>query len=219
MNKLAEPDSGKRLLLKDRAYQMIKRDILTGKLPAGMFLSERLLANHLNIGKAPIRDAIGRLRQENYLDVAPQQGIVVKGLTVKTMTDTFELRSILEPQIASKLAGQLPSSSKYALESNLAMQRECAEVKDIQGFIDLDVNFHLILAKAYGNQELLQIIDQICEKTYRSIYSAPRGMAEKLTFALADHEAIYQHLIQGEAKAAEERMASHINGTRSLLLP
>src|SRR6185437_11004753 len=71
--RLAEAAPG-RGLLKERAYEEIRRLIVSGRLAAGTFLTERQLAAQLGMSKTPVRSALERLETEGFVRISPQQG-------------------------------------------------------------------------------------------------------------------------------------------------
>ncbi len=205
-----------RKFLKDQAYDQIKRDILVGRLTSGMLLSERSIAEQLHLGKAPVRDAINRLRQENYLTVVPQQGIMVKQLTTKDIADTLEARLMIEPQVAGRLAGNLSNNLRQSLEANLSHQHKCVESGDSLEFVKWDVEFHLGLLRAHGNSDLISMMERSCERTFQAIYRAFNGLVGRLDSAHKAHKGILASIIRGDAELASKRMIKHIEDTRSL---
>jgi DNA-binding GntR family transcriptional regulator len=207
-----------RTFLKDQAYEQIKREILTGHLASGVLLSERSLSERLNLGKAPIRDAINRLKQENFLSVVPQFGVMVKPVTAKDVADTFEARVIIEPQVARRLAGNLNSSHLSILEANLEQQKACISRGNAIEFVSWDVDFHMQLVHAHGNVDLVRMMERICERTFQAIASAFDGSVTALEPAYKAHKSIFAAIVRGDAQAAEERMSKHITSTRDLKL-
>ncbi len=205
-----------RKFLKDQAYDQIKRNILAGRLTSGMLLSERSIAEQLHMGKAPVRDAINRLRQESYLTVVPQQGIMVKQLTANDIADTLEARLMIEPQVAGRLAGNLSSSLRKSLEANLVRQEKCVANSDSMEFVKWDVEFHLGLVRAHGNSDLVSMMERSCERTFQAIYRAFNGMVGRLDSAHKAHKGILTSIVRGDAELASKRMIKHIEDTRSL---
>ena len=93
----AEPDpASARGLLKERAYDEIKRMVLTGELNPGTFLAERQLAARLGMSKTPVRSALERLESEGFIRISPQQGAIIRDLSLDEITDQYEIRTALE---------------------------------------------------------------------------------------------------------------------------
>src|SRR6266567_4439531 len=95
-----------RSFLKDRAYELIKQRLLNNDYPPGSFLSERQLAENLGMSKTPIKGALERLESEGFITVSPQQGIVVRELSVHEIADQYEIRGVLESYTLRSLAGK-----------------------------------------------------------------------------------------------------------------
>src|SRR5215510_8543834 len=97
--------NGNRRLLKERAYRHIKQRILNGSFAPAEFLSERQLAGQLAMSKTPVRAALERLESEGLITTSPQQGIIVRDLSVEQIADLYEMRLALETYVARTLAG------------------------------------------------------------------------------------------------------------------
>lgn len=52
----------------EQAYHIIRSDILTGKLAEGERLTETRLSEDLGLSRTPIREAIGRLTLEGFIE-------------------------------------------------------------------------------------------------------------------------------------------------------
>src|SRR5262245_22898698 len=115
-------------LLKERAYDEIKRRIMTGDCTPGTFLSERQMALQLGMSKTPVRAALERLEQEGFVTISPQQGIIVRDLSIHEIADQYEIRAALETFVARSLAGRLTPAQVERLRDNLrAQQSNCRE--------------------------------------------------------------------------------------------
>ena len=82
-----------RNLLKDRAYTELKARILRGDCEPGTFLSERQIVGWLRMSKTPIRAALEKLETEGLVRVSPQQGILVREMSIHDIADQFEIRA------------------------------------------------------------------------------------------------------------------------------
>ena len=57
--------------LTDKAYQALRREVLTCALQPGSDISEALLADRLEMSKTPVREALARLRAEGFVKAFP----------------------------------------------------------------------------------------------------------------------------------------------------
>ena len=134
-----------------RAYEEIKRLIVSGEFPPDTFLSERQLAARLGMSKTPVHIALKRIETEGFVVISPQQGIVVRGLAPADILDQYELREAIESFVVRKLAGTLDAPRVALLRQSLSEQEAALRGGDFARCLELDAAFHLLLASLLGN--------------------------------------------------------------------
>src|SRR5262249_13702474 len=154
---------------KEQAYVELKRRILRGDFVPGSFLSERQIAGQLAMSKTPIRAAVERLETEGFLAISPQQGVVVRELSIHEIADHFEIRLALEPFVLRHLAGTLTPAQVDLLEENLTAQHASFQRRAIESILELDAGFHILLCRFHGNREILRVMEQQRERIHRII--------------------------------------------------
>ncbi|HEU5118608.1 MAG TPA: GntR family transcriptional regulator [Isosphaeraceae bacterium] len=206
--------------LKQRAYEEIKQRILSGRLAPGGLLSERQLAAELKMSKTPVHAALERLEVDGLVTVAAQQGVVVREATPGDVTDFFEFRQAMEPFVVGRIAGRLSADQKTSLDRNLSANRQAVLAADMEANVQFDAEFHLLLCEFLGNREILRVMRQVQEKVHRVIYQISTRSPSRMDVSLAEHEAIAQAILSGDACSASERMVEHLrNGLRLLYQP
>jgi len=80
----------------EKAYQQIKKKIITTKLLPGSVINEADLMEELNLGRTPIREAIKQLQMENLVSITPRKGMYVTDIAVTDLLQIFEVRVELE---------------------------------------------------------------------------------------------------------------------------
>jgi DNA-binding GntR family transcriptional regulator len=156
-----------RSLLKDQAYERIKERLLNGDYPPGSFLSERQLADALGMSKTPVKGALERLESEGFIAVSPQQGIVVRELSIREIADLYEIRAALESYTLRSLAGKLTPDQLNRIRDNLAAQARLRGTGDVTHAMELDAAFHVQFVEFLSNGEILRVIVQLREKMQR----------------------------------------------------
>jgi len=212
--------SGERVLMKERAYEHIKQLILDGTCPPGTFLSERELCATLQMSKTPIRAALERLAEQDFVTIAPQRGVIVKDFAPRDIADHFDLRIALEMFIARELVGALSDEQKQDLEANLSRQREQVTGKiDIEGWQRSDAEFHLMLAHFLGNAQIEWVMARQRDKLSRVVEQIALRDAAVPPLSHAEHAGIYEALRDGDRELAMHRVEQHLtNGKRFLLM-
>lgn len=88
----------------DRAEQAIRAGILSGAYAPGARLRERELSDALGISRIPVREALTRLSGEGLVVNAPRRGASVRALSLRDVTELFDLRLSLEVFAARRAA-------------------------------------------------------------------------------------------------------------------
>jgi len=207
-------------LLKDLAYDSIKQRIQDSTFAPGHFLSERQLSSLLQMSKTPVKAALERLEAEGFIAVSPQQGIVVRDLSVHEIADQFELRLAVESFVLRRIAGKLSDDQAARLADNLRWQRQAARQADVAASVRLDTEFHTLFCEFYGNREFLRVMLQLREKMHRVVTRVLSHIPDRLTSSFREHKALADAVLAGEPDQAATTLEEHLNfGKQQLLAP
>ena len=196
----------------EKAYQMIRDSIASGRFPAGMPLREAMLAELVQASRTPVREAIRRLHAEGYVDVRPSAGAVVSAWNAKRVADLAGIRAVLEGHAAFLAATRANSEQIHALHlaceemEALLKDREAAKPED---FTAANNKFHHSLLEASDNEQLVMTAGSLMElalitETFR------RFSPERLIRSCSDHQRIVEAIRSQDPLWAEATMRSHI---------
>src|SRR5262249_13562334 len=211
------PQAG-RGLLKDRAYDEIKRYILSTDFAPGTFLAERQLAAQLGMSKTPVKAALERLELEGFISVSPQQGIVVRDLSAREIADQYEIRAALETYTLRAVAGNLTSDQVAAVRANLAAQRRLRGSAKVEEMAALDSAFHGLFAQFLDNQEVLRVLNQLRDKMLRIITKVFRLNPRRIDTSYEEHLALAEAAIAGDGELAARLMEVHLARGKQMIL-
>lgn len=189
-------------------YKQIKRDILNLKIKDGDFLTLAELSYEYNVSKTPVRDALGALEIQGYLKSLPRKGYLVKPVTQRNITESFQMRSILE-KAAVNLAVKIASDSELEEILNLAMKfPEELESNEASGFNKLNGMFHMLIVRATHNSLLIEMFEGIMDNLSRILRIDCKYV--QFTNEKADHINIAKALVERDAKKADELVEKHM---------
>jgi DNA-binding GntR family transcriptional regulator len=209
-----------RSLLKERAYERIKDRLLNNHYPPGSFLSERQLAEHLGMSKTPVKAALERLEAEGFISVSPQQGIVVRELSIHEIADLYEIRAALESYTLRAVAGRLKPEQASRVRANLQAYARLRGSGDVARGVELDAAFHTQFVEFLGNGEILRVIVQLREKMQRVVTQVFRLCPARIDTSYDEHAAIAAAVIDGNGSRAAEMIVRHLElGKRLILSP
>ena len=83
------------------------------------------------MSKTPVKAALERLEVEGFITVSPQQGIVVRELSVHEIADLYEIRAALESYTLRAIAGRLTAEQVRRLRANLKAQEAIRGTGDV----------------------------------------------------------------------------------------
>jgi DNA-binding GntR family transcriptional regulator len=209
-----------RAFLKDAAYEKIKHRLLNDDYPPGSFLSERQLAENLGMSKTPVKAALERLEAEGYIAVSPQQGIVVRELSVQEIADQYEIRAALESYTLRTVAGRLTPVQVAQVRANLRAQAKLRGTGDVAAGVEADAAFHTQFVEFLGNREILRVVVQLREKMQRVVTQVFRLSPGRIEASYDEHAAIAAAVIDGKGAQAAELVVRHLElGKRLILSP
>jgi DNA-binding GntR family transcriptional regulator len=164
-------DDAGSLPLNERAYELMRLDILTFRLKPGEKTSERLLAERYGLGMAPIRAALPRLMQEGFVEKTTERGTFIAPLTLRGVRETYQMRYLLEPAAAELAAVRGMDSArldrlKKVCESEWTPHDDGATIHILLANRD----FNLAIAESSGNALLASTIRHLQNLSLRILF-------------------------------------------------
>ena len=199
----------KTISLADQVFEHIETDILSGKYQKGENLTESKLSQELGVSRTPIREALRRLEQEHLIEEAPK-GMVVVGIGEKDLADIFEIRAALEGKAAALAAKNYTDEQMNIIREALEFQEFYLGKQDPDRIKSMDSRFHETIYKMSGSTIFYDVLMPLHKKIlkYRkaSVTDSSRAAA-----SVAEHRAIYEALLAGDAKLAEKLTCEHLS--------
>ena len=207
--------------LSDRVYETLCHAIVEGDLPPGSKISEPDLAKRLQVSRASLREAIGRLEACNLVTRKPNVGARVVELTSDQLLEIYHVREALEG-MAARLAAQHMSEAEIDALKRLVEEhrQQVAQEADanhshFQHVGDLD--FHLLIVQGSHNSRLINLFHNHLYQLLR-MYRHRSGLNSQRTQpALTEHRYIVDVIAAGDAEMAELMMRRHVRASRENL--
>lgn len=203
--------------LREKIYNKLIAEIVTGQLNPGERLSEASLAKRFGVSRTPIREALLQLEKRGYVVHQKNVGTIVRKISPEGVREIFEVVAALEG-MAVELFGKLPPSEKDMSEL-LALQNRLssdAREKDFANYYEGNLKFHDFFAEKSGNRTLLDLIRNHRANIYR-IVAHGSTLPTHIEEYLSVHEDIIATLQAGEAEKAGMMMKAHVMMAGNLL--
>lgn len=197
-------------------YQLIKKRLIEGFYSPGERLVEVRLAEEFEVSRAPVREAMRMLVQDELL-IQNGNRLYVFEPTLQDMVDIYQCRKRLE-SLAARLAAlnindvQLESLCNIIEETNEAWNRE-----DMTQVVQLNTCFHETVLNASGNGQLISLTNMIRDKVTYLRNCSFKGNVRGVSF-LREHERIVAALRGRNGEKAEIEMNGHIENDLQALI-
>lgn len=195
---------------KDYVIAHIFDGILDGKYRPGDQLNESVLAEKLEISRAPIREALRDLLGKGLVEYRPRVGHFIAVVSPQEVIDTYVAQGVLEGFAAVQAMPQLTTGDFAELEKMVAKMEELCRKGRIKSLIKLGNQFHEKLYNKCRNVQIVTFAEQLGLKSDLLFYEyigtlyTPEEIRER-------HQDIVDCLKRGNATALEELIRQHYN--------
>ncbi|MEL7419257.1 MAG: GntR family transcriptional regulator, partial [Cyanobacteria bacterium J06555_3] len=203
---------------RQQVYEALKRIILKGDLASGERIVETKLAKQLEVSRTPIREAIGQLKKEQLIVSKPNGGFVVATLSVQDAAQLYDCRVALEQlsvEGACKniVAKQLKQLEKYVLLAEKLAKSQSSR-PDILKLLEVDYQFHHLIAESSGNQWLLTLLEQVFDKMALLRVQTTKHNPQVLEIRL-EHREVYEAIALRNSDLARATVKLHLMSAKA----
>lgn len=150
--------------LTDQVYSILRDRVLAGKMPPGEFIREHEVSERLQVSRTPVREALGRLASEGFLERLPHRGFRVPEESVAGLVEFYPIICALEALAAEESFAALDAAGIAELRATNSKYREAFEAEDIAAGISLNHRFHHQLSAGSSNRRLRGMLDELRSK-------------------------------------------------------
>lgn len=182
--------------LAEQVYGAVRARIVSGELGPGTFVREKDL-EAMGVSRTPIRDALGRLASEGFLERLPHRGFRVPEEPLRQLLDLYPIVASLEV-----LAGRL-ALPRFTPDDVAELKRANAELAlasaggDAGARSAWNTRFHEVLSRRSGNARLAGLLDDLRQQ----LAALERWAYEQGDLAdrsVAEHAALIEAIERGD---------------------
>ncbi len=196
--------------LRGRVFHKLREDILNGRYKENEELKEVAIGEELGVSRTPVREAFRQLELEGLIQIVPNKGAYVTGITAKDVKDIYMIRSSLEGMCARLATEHITPEQLAEMEENVYLASFHVSKGHMEQMAELDNRFHQILYEACDSkmlQHLLQDFHQYVIRIRKKTLSArERGGASN-----EEHRSIMEAIKAGKPQEAERLATCHVN--------
>jgi len=204
--------------LSDVAYRRIRQMIVECELAPGAAVSQSQLLSATRLGMAAVRTALARLQQEGLVRPLPRRGYLVSPVTPQDINELLDLRLLLEPASIRLAAPRLTAAEIAELRRLSEVGYNSRSRESERRFLRANRDFHLIIARASGNERLAQVLEQVFNEATRMLYLTMDASQNHSQTWRDGHQAICDALERGDGEAAARIAEAEVTDGRSAIL-
>jgi DNA-binding GntR family transcriptional regulator len=197
-------------------YYRLREAIVRGELAPNQRLIEAEMSTTFQLPRAAVRTALVRLEHEGLVERERHRGARVRLVSEEEAVEILQCRAALEGVAARRAAQKITPVGAEELRAVLERQRAALEAQDLLNASDVNALLHAKIVELSGHataQRLIRSLNsQMVRFQFRTILIPGRP-----TQSHAEHTAIVDAVIAGDADKAERAMRKHLDNVAHAL--
>ncbi len=193
------------------AYELIREDIISGRLKANDRLVVAELTERHNSPANAVREALQLLRSQGFVLMVHNKSARVRPIDQDFVRDIYEIGVLIEPAMVRWFVSMATAEDIARLES-MQEEIEANNFRDPILHSELDTQFHTLMYERHYNH--------LAAELWWKHREVLRAVARRYPFTLArqvqvmrDHRELIQLIKDGEAEKAAALIAQHVEGS------
>ena len=128
--------------VREKTYDYLKSNILSGRFAPGERLAEEHLAEELGVSRTPVREALHKLEQEGLIEPLESRGFRVPHDSPEEIEDLFDIRTVLEGYTLKIICERITDEQIEKLEEMIDKAEDALRRKRIDEVFQWNTQFH-----------------------------------------------------------------------------
>ncbi len=195
--------------LRGRVFHKIREDILNGRYKVKEELREVAIGEEMGVSRTPVREAFRQLELEGLIQIVPNKGAYVTGITAKDVKDIYMMRSLLEGLCARWATENITKEQMEEMEENIFLSEFHAAKGHTEQMAELDNRFHEIMYEACNSKMLEHALKDYHQYVLR-VRRKTLSSQKRSTASNEEHRRIMEAIKAGDADLAETLANKHM---------
>lgn len=145
--------------IREIAYDILKKAIVTGEIPAGERIVETDYADKLHISRTPLREALRKLERDGLVEYVMRRGVIVRAFTIEDVEEIYTIRNALEMLTLPAIIRNATPVDIAELRKILAQMDNYVKDDNIEALSPLAREFHSHLTSISHQNRILRVIE------------------------------------------------------------
>jgi DNA-binding GntR family transcriptional regulator len=198
--------------LPEELASVLEDEIIRGRLPAAMRLTEEDVASRYGISRSPVREALRLLERDGLVQRSARRGIWVSPVSVKDFDNVYSVRIPLEALAAEQAASSRNTALKARLSEALDGMRKAAADGNVEAFFLSDVQGSEVIYQLADNPVLSRLLAGLSKQALRYRYLAYARDSAIVTRSMDESTVIFAAISSQSGKKAR-RLTEQLIGS------
>lgn len=192
-------------------YEMIREDIVSGRLGPNERLKVADLAEHYQTSTNPVREALQQLRGEGFVLIEPNRGARVRPIDADFVRDIIEIEMLIEPALTRWFVSIVSDADIVELE-RIQDEIEALNFADPMLHGRLDTRFHQFIYDRHYNRHAAELWWKHREILRAISRRFPTSLSRRMS-VLREHRELIERIRAQDADGAAAVVARHVEGS------
>ncbi len=192
-------------------YEMIREDIVSGRLGPSERLKVADLAEHYETSTNPVREALQQLRGEGFVIMEPNRGARVRPIDADFVRDIIEIEILIEAQLTRWFVSIASDADIVELEA-IQAEIEANNYEDRVRHGLLDTKFHQFIYDRHYNRHAAELWWKHREILRAISRRFPTSLSRRMS-VLREHRDLIERIRVQDAEGAAAVVARHVEGS------
>lgn len=212
VSKEVNKEGADKFSLRGKVFHRLREDILEGIYKQNDELKENTIAEELGVSRTPVREALRQLELEGLVNIIPNKGAYVTGITEKDIHDIYEIRSYLEGLCAKWACENMKKETLEELEEIVYLSEFHIKKEHHEQVVELDNKFHELIYQSSGSKILRHVLSDFHHYVQRARFTS-LSRKERAEHSNQEHLAIVEAIRSGDKSEAWRLAHEHIIST------
>ena len=208
--------------LTEKTYRVLRDLIVTRAIPPGGKVTAEGLSQRFGVSRTTVKGALDQLASEGLVDVRPQVGTFVRGLTAEDVRALWDVRLMLEVFAVRQgvpAATDAQRAELRAIVEDMAPLVDRREYRE-EGYeqsVALNRRLHGLVVETANNSYLLAIYRQLSAHFHIVDFRSRQGL-RRADLGQQEHRTIVEAYQRRLPDLAAATMARHVERSRDVVL-
>jgi DNA-binding GntR family transcriptional regulator len=195
----------------------LREVFVQGEIAPGSKVPEATLCERFGVSRTPLREALKVLAAEGHVELLPNRGARVRGLSLEEVEGLFAVAGALEALAGEQAAERVTEDELAEITALHERMRDAFLRRDLQPYYESNRAIHEAIVRATRNSVLSSQYAVVNARIRRIRFHSP--MSEEIwSRAMAEHDGMLNALMRRDAAALSGILKTHLKNKRAAIV-